>query len=134
MSSQEVIDPHSAVESLIRVSSRLRIAYEGLNNDWFPDVPPLTIVFSNLGRDLCRHASSLTDVELQKVCDSIEILLDQGQEVVKNAVATGMLEAMLAESSAGRFDMSVLSAFLGQRTKAYCRSWDAFTGNETPGL
>ena len=49
-------------------------------------------------------------------------------------VATGMLDALLGESSAGRFDMAVLAPFPGPETKAYCRSWDAFTGNTTPGI
>lgn len=128
------IDAHSAVNRLIRTAQHLRIAHERLIDEWSPDAPPLTIVFSNLGRSICRYASILTKTELAELCTVVEDLITRGEENVKNAVATGTLEAMLAESSAGRFDISLVAGLLGPETKAYCRSWDAFTGHDTECL
>jgi hypothetical protein len=108
--------------------------HEKLVADWSPDVPPLTIVFSTFGRSLCTNAPTSTEAELAETFAAIEDLVTQGNEKVKDAVATGMLEAMLAESSPGKFDMSKIVSFLGPETKAYCRSWDTFTGIKTPGL
>jgi hypothetical protein len=134
MSEQARIGAGVAVQRLINTAEHLRKAHERLVTEWSPDVPPLTIVFSTLGRSLCNYALTSSETELVATCTTIEDLVIQGDDMVKDAVTTGMLEAMLAESSAGRFELSTLTSFLGPETKAYCRSWDKFTGNKTPGL
>lgn len=134
MSERATINTETAEQRFISATDHLRMADETLRREWSPDAPPLTIVFSNYGRSLCKYASSSTDAELIETCATIEDLLIQGDEKVKDAVATGMLEVILAESSAGRFDIASLLRFLGPETKAYCRSWDAFTGNKTQGI
>lgn len=128
------IDTGTAVQRLLKAADHIQEAYESLVEEWSPDTPPSTIVFSTLGRSLCSHASSSPESELVETWNTIEDLVMYGDETVKNAVTTGLLEVMLAESSAGRFDMSTLLRFLGPETKAYCRSWDAFTGNKTEGF
>ena len=134
MSEKSTFDTEAAVNALINTSGFLRVAHEQLIEEWSPDAPPLTIVFSSLGRSLCCHSSTSSDKALMEICTVIEELMNRGDDTVKDAVATGMLEGMLGESSAGMCDMLTLAPFLGAQTKAYCRSWDEFTGNQTPGL
>lgn len=124
----------AAVNAFINTAGFLRLSHEQLIEEWSPDTPPLTIVFSSLGRSLSRHSSTLSKKVLRDICKTMEELLNRGDDSVKNAVATGMLEAMLGESSAGRCDMLTFLPFLGNQTKSFCRSWDEFTGNQTPGL
>lgn len=134
MDAIEPIDTHTAVERLVRTAPNLRVEFESLVKEWSPEEPPLTVMFAELGRGLCRHAPVASDAELIEICAAIEDLILRGEETVQNAVATGLLEAMLAESSTGSFDMSILAGFLGAESKAYCRAWDEFTGNKTEGL
>lgn len=122
------IDSNTALKRLVTTADFLQMAYERLVADWQPDAPPLTIIFADLGRTLCRHVGALPEATTRELCVNIEDLMMHGDEAVKNAVATGMLEAVLSESSAKRFDISALARWFGPKTKAYCLAWDAFTG------
>jgi len=134
MPERSTIGVEAAVDALVTTADFFRAAYKQLVEEWSPDAPPVTIIFSSLGRSFCSHSSMSSKLALMNICAVIEELMSRGDDAVQDAVATGMLEAMLAESSAGRFDMSTLTPFLGTHTKAYCRAWDEFTGIHTPGL
>lgn len=128
MAEHGTIGSESALDRLTGTTDCLRIAYERLIADWQPDAPPLTVIFADLGRSLCRHVDMLPEAIVRELCLAIEDLMTHGDEAVKNAVATGMLEAILSESSANRFDISALARWFGPETRAYCLAWDAFTG------
>lgn len=80
------------------------------------------------------HAFNFLNQMLVKICAIIEEFMSRGDRTVREAVATGMLESMLGESSAGRFDASILVPFSGTETKANYRAWGLFTGVQTPGF
>jgi hypothetical protein len=134
MFENQMIDAETAIAALIGTADNLRIAHNQVVADWSPDAPPLTLVFSILGRRLCSHAEATSEQEWKQVFTIVDQLIKVGDESVKDAVTTGMLEAMLAEASAGRCDFSRFARYLGAETKAYCRAWECFTGNRTPGL
>ena len=134
MSEVAIIHAEEAIERIANTANQLRFAREQLCTEWLPDLPPLTIVFSAFGRALCESASSMSGEELAHVCDVAEDLLVHGDDAVKDAVATGMFESVLAQSSSGKFELVTIAPFLGPKTKEYCRSWDAFTGVRSPGL
>jgi hypothetical protein len=89
---------------------------------------------STLGRVVAVGAQKWSDDDLVRVFVLVESLLGDGEETVKDAVATGFLESLLNESAAGRLDFRRIFAVLGQRAIQYCREWDKFTGFSTPGL
>jgi hypothetical protein len=124
----------SAVSRLVNSSDVLKTKYESLRREWQPDEPPPTIVFSSLGRCLCRNVSTFNDVELSSIWQGIEELILNGDTVVSTGVTTGLLEVVLAEASAGRLSMRQFVPFIGPRSIAYCRAWDTFTGYKTEGI
>jgi hypothetical protein len=128
MAERGTIDSKTAIDRLIGTADFLRIAYERLVADWQPDAPPLTVIFADLGRSLCRHVNALPEATARELCLVIEDLMAHGDENVKNAVATGMLEAILSESSSNRFNLEAIARWFGPHTTAYCLAWDAFTG------
>ena len=100
--------------------------------DLAPNDPPMVIVFAFYGR---QFAQSVTrGANMVSILQLIEDLMQNGTEDVKNAVATGFWEAILAEASAGRFDFRSIIRQAGSASLDYCRAWDGFTGVRTPGL
>lgn len=101
--------------------------------EWSPDQPPPTIVMGDLGQRLAESAPALTDEQLRAVVEVIEHALEHAPDQVKNAVATGLLEAAIAAADVVPGATRFLSA-LGRRAKAYGRDWDQFTQRRTPGI
>lgn len=134
MKENATIDATAAIQQLLATATHIRSQHELLINEWQPDAPPLTIVFSSAGRALCSQISNLLDPEIATLWQAVERLIVHGDSAVKNAVTTGLLELVLGEASAGRFDMKLITKYLGPETKAYCKAWDEFTGCKTLGI
>jgi len=134
MTQPTAVDISVAINRMTSNSSYFAEAYGSLNEEWRPDVPPTTIVFSMLGRAFCRHANRTTEEQMVAIWKTVEELILNGDDAVKNAVATGFLEAVLSESSAGRCSISSVSGHFGPATIAYCKAWDEFTGCKTEGV
>ena len=134
MSTDKCIDSSMAIKTLISTGDSIRSQYELVVQEWLPDDPPITIAFSTIGHGVCEYAPVASELDLARIGEVIENLFLSGEVEVKNAVATGLVEAILGEASAGRFDMSLISKHLGPETRAYCREWDEFTGCLTNGV
>ena len=96
---------------------------------------------AGLSNDLSEFASYLVDnietLSIDKRQDIflfIEICLNEGDESVKDAVASCLLENLLNAVSEGLVDSKLFVNLLGQESKKLCKSWDEFTGVKTPGL
>lgn len=129
-----VIQPEEAISRFAGLCESLAEAVARERAEWEPESPPLTVAMSTLGRVVASGTQGRSDTDLKPVFDLVESLLTDGEESVKDAVATGFLESLLSESSAGRLDFRRIAALLGQRAVHYCREWDKFTGCTTPGL
>lgn len=123
-----------ANQRLAQSSSRLRSEIESVTNDWRPDAPPSTVLYAALGRQIAAASEDRDDGEKNRIFDAVEECLVSGDEEVQDAVATGLLEALLHASSAGNFEFRLVASCLGEKSKQYCRAWDHFTGCSTPGL
>jgi len=128
------IQPEEALSRFGDFCDSLAEAVARERADWEPEPPPLTVVMSRLGRAVASGAQGCSETDLKPVFELVESLLTDGEESVKDAVATGFLESLLGESSAGRLDFRKIAALLGEKAVEYCREWDEFTGCTTPGL
>jgi hypothetical protein len=110
----------------------LKIAFDEVYSDWKPDIPPITTVMSVLGDAIMLNEMEFTEKEYTDIFDRIERLLINGNDSVKNAIATGLLETLLHSSKTEV--ASNFTIFIGKRSKEYCIAWDEFTGVKTFGL
>src|SRR3989304_4949727 len=78
-----------------------------LEAEWNPEVPPVTILFGCYGEAFAQRVQR-QNCELSTILAVVEDLMQNGSEQVRNAVATGFWEAVLAESSGGRFDFRLI--------------------------
>ena len=74
-----------------------------------------------------------TDDELARVAAIIDDVLEHAPDRVKNAVATGLLEAAINATDMKHAGARFLAA-LGPRARHYCQDWDRYTGRQTPGV
>jgi hypothetical protein len=130
--SRDVREVFSHFESL---HPAFRAAAERARDEWYPESVPPTLLAGEIAVGMARSApTDFSDHELLALCEFVEKALHDESQAVREIIATGFLEGLMGEASAGRFDFTRLSVFLGPETKKHCHAWDAFTGAKTPGL
>ncbi|MCE5315831.1 MAG: hypothetical protein LLG04_00525 [Parachlamydia sp.] len=72
-------------------------------------------------------------IYIKDIFEFMEHLLAEGDEDVKDAVATCFLENILNRTPQDIHPHTFVS-FLGKESRDYCKAWDRFTGVFTPGL
>ncbi|MFO0694349.1 MAG: hypothetical protein U0230_12385 [Polyangiales bacterium] len=116
-----------SLDELMKVIPGIEELRAFLAEEWAPESPPPTLVSSELARTLLRHADAMTDEEIRAVFACVERVLTVGEEVAKDVVATGFLEALVAASDRESVEAARLFPFLGPRAAAYCEAWRAFS-------
>ena len=134
MNEKQSVGMGDAIHRMVATSPVLAALHKSMKAEWAPDDPPNTLLFSAFGRALCCDIERLTPNQLKASWETVEDLSVNGSSEVRNAVATGLIEAVLSESSSGRFDVASVIRLLGPATRAYCKAWDDFTGCKTEGL
>jgi len=102
--------------------------FELLEEEWTPEIPPVTISMSELGRvfvEKAGEAFSLQDVA--NIFLRVERILKHGTESEKDAVTTGFLEAVAAAIDRYPQRRWVLRQ-AGPGAREYLSAWDQFCG------
>ncbi|MCU7556014.1 hypothetical protein OCL06_15595 [Alteromonas sp. ASW11-19] len=96
---------------------------------------------AGLSNDLAEFASYLVNNlgcipsdKREELFLFVEACLREGDDMVKDAIATCFLENLLNAVSEKRVDACLFVNFLGTESRKFCKSWDEFTGVNTPGL
>jgi hypothetical protein len=76
---------------------------------------------------------SKDEIEIKRIFDFVELLLQEGDQSMRNAAATGLLEDLLSKDPA-EIKFSTFVKHMGEEAIAYCKAWDEFTGVRTKGL
>lgn len=127
-------DYEAAQTKLVQASPALKRCLDAIEADWSPDVPPTTIVFAALGRCFSSEHETISRDETKSIWACVEDLLVSGNDQVKNGIATGFVEAVLGDVSAGRLKADTLAGLIGEETVRYCRAWNKFTGCTIEGI
>lgn len=93
----------------------------------------MTLVLAEFGKILADAAKANDFVFLARALSLVEICMTD-EPLIRDAVATGQLESLMSEALAQRLEFSLVARCLGEKSRAFCREWDAFTGVKTPGL
>ncbi|AZP14076.1 DUF7674 family protein [Undibacterium parvum] len=111
------------IEKLMNTSNFLQgIALETLEY-WEPDLPPVTILFAAIGKELTRRFDSMGNESIVIVFELIEDAMNANDNVLKSAVATGIIEAIISESSRNDELWSRIESQLGSTSKHHAEGW-----------
>ena len=126
------MDINAAYKILASKHLKLQERFTVELEEWKPEVPPPTMVMSAFGEVILNYENEFTDKQYQELFLAIESLLGTGEEAVKTAISTGLLETLMHLSNHEK--PSRFTSFIGKEATRYCLDWDKFTGAKTPGL
>jgi len=121
-------------EAFAKIDPAFQRKADSIFAHWHPDIPPWTQLLGEFGLTISEMTQGGKFNAVEQALFLVEKLLTSGSSEVRDSIATGLLEAILAESSAGKLDFQKIVCFMGNKSKDYCRAWDKFTGIKTPGL
>jgi hypothetical protein len=105
-----------------------------LCEEWAPELPPFTLLMASVGHQISNEVDMyIKPSNAERLSMGIERMLRDGSDDVRNAVATGLLESLMANAAHKPMAEHLFSQ-LGPLAKEYCRAWDTFTGVRTPGI
>jgi len=81
----------------------------------------------SVGKAVADTLNRLAPEVRADVFQLVERHLARGSELMRTAVATGLLEVVASEVSGGRLDGPELARLLGPESRAYIDAWDQFT-------
>src|SRR5262245_54106855 len=126
-------DLETTLEDLAAASPVVARALAAVREEWAPDPVPPTIVMGELGSAVVAAIDEIDDDELARVAGAIDRALETGSKLVKDAVATGLIEAAMSSTDADPRGARFLRK-LGPLGRKYARDWDAFGGKRTAGV
>lgn len=101
---------------------------------WKDDKAGLSLDLAEFAHYLIDNIESLSSGKRESIFLLVEACLSDGDDAVKNGIATCFLEDLLNAVSAERIEPSSFVKFLGVESREFCKAWDEFTGDNTPGL
>jgi hypothetical protein len=101
---------------------------------WEGETPGVCTDLSEFGQYVSDLIAAGETSDLPEVFALIEELMTEGSTRVHEAAATCFLENLQNYVSSGLIPAESFVHLLGEKSRAYCRAWDEFTGVPTPGL
>ncbi len=114
---------HEFVETLINQSEGLREAYNKAIEYWSPDEPPVTTLFEALGDRVVEEFDQVDQDENQRIFSLIESAMASGNTSLMTAVATGLIEAIVAMSHREEDKWQRISPMLGELSRNHAFAW-----------
>ncbi|NDP59176.1 MAG: hypothetical protein GZ090_07455 [Oxalobacteraceae bacterium] len=94
-----------------------------INEYWEPDQPPVTIMFAAIGKELVQQFDSIQNEKKLAIFQCIEDGMNSVDIDLKTAVATGIIEALVSESTENEDLWIRIEQQLGLSSKHYALSW-----------
>lgn len=101
---------------------------------WGQDEAGLSNDLAEFSSFLVENISSIAFDKKEEIFAFVETCVIEGDEALKDAIATCFLENLLNAASGQKIAANSFVGFLGKESKAFCKAWDKFTGVKTEGL
>jgi hypothetical protein len=93
---------------------------------WGADQPPVTVVFADLGNAIAENIGILPDAALRTIFATVEVGMTTSDDVLRTAVATGLVEALVSTADAKRDLWKDLDKLLGPASRKHAIAWRNF--------
>ncbi|MGH3348734.1 MAG: DUF7674 family protein [Nocardioides sp.] len=114
-------------DSLFQAVPAMKHALRSRGDEAEPDHEIPVLWLGTVGRALVAVLPQLDEAQAATAFEIVERYVEGGSSSMKDALCTGLLEAVADEVSAGRLDGPTLAALLGPESRAYVDAWDQFS-------
>lgn len=124
------------LQTLIGLDPAVGKSVERLVASWFPEAPPVTIIFSQAGDTIADHLAQMSVDTQREIFDVIERGMTSQEEELRNAVATGLIEALVGKSDRQPGLFAQFEQLFGPASAKHAMEWQRFgqqgTGTQNP--
>lgn len=111
------------IKKLMKTSNFLQSIGQETFEYWEPDPPPVTILFAAVGKELARRFDSMENESKEIAFEFIEEGMNSNDNALTTAVATGIIEALISESSRHEGLWPRIELQLGSISKRHAEGW-----------
>lgn len=122
--------PDDYLIKISRVSIELQNALASLRADWKPEDPPVTLSWAVIGRTFAESFDLIEDEKRVEFFRLIEGGMESGNRSLMDAVATGLIEAMIAVSDRNPGLWARMAPYFKGRSLEYAHAWFEFTSGK----
>ena len=116
------------VRELLELEPSLQVVRDEAIDYWTPEEPPVTTLFAEFGMRVARDFDALGRERAGSVLALVERSVGDGDEALRTAVATGLIEALaaVAEKRPGTWER--IRAAMGPASRSHADAWLAGGG------
>ncbi len=129
-----MVNEDQCMELLLKEVPKFEPAWLTHLEYWGEDKAGLSNDISEFSAYIISSITEMDDSKKQSLFLLVEELLNTGGDAVKDAIATCFLENILNAISDKKISSDEFVHLLGNKSRAYCKSWDEYTEVETPNL
>jgi hypothetical protein len=111
------------INILIEQSAGLRATYHETLEYWEPDEPPITTLFGELGGQIVEDFYKVGKDVNQQIFKLIEAAMASGDDKLITAVATGLIEAIVAKAARQEDLWRNVSLMFGDLSRKHAEAW-----------
>lgn len=108
------------IEQFVRIGPMQAVRQQAVRA-WGEDIP-LTLLFSSFGEGIAEYYGALTQEQKTQLLDLVESGMKSGNQPLRNAVATGLLEALHQRASQSP-QWDEIKSLLGETSMDYLNEW-----------
>ncbi len=111
------------VDSVIERNPGLQAVYREIVAYWEPDEPPITTLFGALGDRIAEDFDCIGMALIRQIFSLVEVAMASGDRKLRTAVATGLIEGLVARAARQEGLWLRISPMLGELSLKHAEAW-----------
>lgn len=131
---KQSVTTENCMELILNNFPDFKKKWEKYSEYWGDDERTIGIDVTEFSRYAVEIIRSNDQHTMKKMFDFVEQCLSSNDEDVTTAFTTMFLENIQNVLTPQELEVYSFATHLGTKSREYCKSWDEFTGEKTPGL
>lgn len=119
------------IDELDKTAPAIGDALQADEGERTPDMEIPVLWMSSVGHAVSSTLVAMADDQQRAIFDEVESGMRSGGELLRTALATGLLEAIANDMDRGIVPRDLVATLLGAHSRAYLEAWDQFTLGES---
>lgn len=108
---------------LTKSSGRALSVYKETIDEWWPENPPVCVLFALLGDSICDEFANVDANSNREIFNLIEEAMDSNDQELTSAVATGLIEALVTRAAKKTGLWDEIAPLLGPLSRNHAQAW-----------